>query len=95
MANQLKQHVNADSSNDFCLLHIRLPGLGLPRSHAPADEVLAQTALAALGQIIASGDYRLVVLHGIREATARYLLDADDLRRLIRVAPEGTEIAMT
>ena len=51
----MKQHVNADSSTDFCL----------------------------------------VVLHGIREATARYLLDADDLRRLIRVAPEGTEIAMT
>ena len=41
------------------LLHIRLPGLGLPRSHAPADEVLARTALAVLGQIIASGDYRL------------------------------------
>jgi ATP:corrinoid adenosyltransferase len=77
------------------LLRVRLPGLGLPRRYAPHDEVLVQTALATLGQIITSGAYRLVVLDGIREATARNLLDADDLRQLIRVAPEGTEIAMT
>jgi hypothetical protein len=39
------------------LLHIRLPGLGLPRRHAVADELISHTALAILGQIIASGDH--------------------------------------
>lgn len=37
----------------------------------------------------------LVVLNDIRKAAARDLLDADGLRRLIQVAQEGTEIAMT
>jgi hypothetical protein len=37
----------------------------------------------------------LVVRNGIREAAARDLLDEDDLRRLIQVAQEGTEIATT
>lgn len=77
------------------LMRVRLPGLGLPRRYAPEDEVLVKTALTTLKQIIASGAYRLVVLDGIREATARDLLDAEDLRQLVRVAPEGTEIAMT
>lgn len=77
------------------IFHLRLPGLGLPRTHSPGDEILVQTTLAALGQLIASGDHRLVVLDGIREATARGLLDAGDLRRLVRMAPEGTELAMT
>jgi hypothetical protein len=77
------------------LLHIRLPGLGLPRTHTPGDEILVKTALAAVGQLITSGDHRLVVLDGIREATARGMLEAGDLRRLIRMAPEGTELAMT
>lgn len=77
------------------LLHIRLPGLGLPRTHTSGDELLIQTTLAALGQIVASGDYRLVVLDGIREATARRLLDTGDLRQLIRKAPKCTELAMT
>lgn len=82
------------SSTPIDLLHIRLPGLGLPRTHTPGDDVLIQTALATLGQIVASGDHRLIVLDGIRAATARGLLDAGDLRRLVQMAPEGTELAL-
>lgn len=82
-------------STSIALLQIRLPGLGLPCTTTPADEILVRSTLAALGQIVAGGNYRLVILDGIRKATARGLLDAGDLRRLVRMAPEGTELAMT
>ena len=92
-----KDYALAAQADSACidLLHLRLPGLGLPRRYTPEDKVLVRTTLATLGQLIASGAYRLVVLDGIREAMACDLLDPVGLRRLIQVAPEGTEIAMT
>jgi ATP:corrinoid adenosyltransferase len=77
------------------LVHIRLPGLGLPRSYTPADEVATQTVLAVLRQVVASGAYRLVILDGIREAIAQGVLDVADLHRLVGCAADSTEIAMT
>lgn len=77
------------------LVHVRLPGLGLPCSGTPADEVTVQALLAVLCRVIAHGGYRLVILDGVREAVARNLLDMADLGRLICVAPEDCELAMT
>jgi ATP:corrinoid adenosyltransferase len=74
---------------------IRLPGLGLPLSRTPADEVVVQTALTLLRQIVAGGDYRLVVLDGIREAVSRQLVDVAELHRIVKSASDRTQIAMT
>jgi len=74
---------------------IRLPGLGLPLSNTPADEVVVQTAFTLLRQIVAGGDYRLVVLNGIREAVSRRLVDVGELHRIVESASDRTQIAMT
>lgn len=74
---------------------LRLPGLGLHRRCARVDEVATQTILAVLRQVISSGDYRLVILNGVREAINQGFLAEDEVRALTACAPEGTEIAMT
>jgi len=77
------------------VVRVRLPGLGLPLSHTPADEVAVEAAMAVLAQIIASGDYCLVILDGIHEAVSCNLLQAGVLRRLAASSSERTRIAMT
>lgn len=77
------------------LVHVRLPGLGLPPSHTPADEVATQTTLAVLRQVVASGAYRLVILDGIYESIAQGALDVSDLHRVVCCAADDTEIAIT
>ena len=77
------------------IVSVRLPGLGLPRTDTPADEVVTATALSVLRQIIAAGEYRLVILDSIRQATELGLLDVSDLRNLARCASDKTELAMT
>ena len=77
------------------MVHIRLPGLGLPRGCTSADEVIVQAALAVLRQVIGQGDYQLVILDAVREAVAREILTVADLQRLVRAAPDDAEIAMT
>ncbi len=77
------------------LVPVHLPGLGLPRGPAPADELLIQTALTVLRQMIGRGDYRLVILDQVRQAVGRGILTVADLQHLIQAAPAGTEMAMT
>jgi hypothetical protein len=77
------------------IVRIRLPGQGLCRGHADADEVAIHTALAVLRQVIKSGDYRLVILDGIRQAMNLGLLAEEDVKTLVASAAEATEIAMT
>ena len=77
------------------IVQVRLPGLDWPLSHTPADKVAVQTAMAILAQVIDSGDYRLVILDGIREVVSCHLLDAAELLRLVGSASDRTQIAMT
>jgi len=77
------------------VVHVRLPGLGLWDSHAYFGEVATQTVLAVLRQVISSGDYRLVILDGIRDAINQGLLAENEVKSLVACAPEDTEIAMT
>jgi ATP:corrinoid adenosyltransferase len=77
------------------VVRVRLPGLDWPLSHTPADQVAVQAALASLIQMIASGDYRLVILDGIREVASCRLLDAAELQRLAQSASDDTQVAMT
>jgi hypothetical protein len=77
------------------LVRVRLPGLGLPCTGTPADELAVRAAVVVLSQLIAGGQYHLVILDGIRNAVAPHLLDVTDLHRFVRVAPGLTEIAMT
>ena len=77
------------------VVRIRLPGLDWPLSHTPADEVAIEAAMSVLAQMIASGDYRLVILDGIRKVVARHLLKADTLQRLAAISSNQTRSAMT
>ncbi len=77
------------------VVRIRLPGLDWPLSHTPVDQVAVETAMSILAQMIASGDYRLVILDGIREAMSRHLLKAAALQRLAVISSNQTRIAMT
>ena len=77
------------------VVRLRLPGLGLHRGHARADEVATQIILAVLRQVISSGDYKLVILNGIREAINQGLLAEKEVQALAGYAPDDTEIAMT
>lgn len=77
------------------ILRVRLPGLGWPLSRTPADQVTVQTALATLKRMIASGDYRLVLLDGIQEAVSHHLVAEEELKGLARISSEQTQIAMT
>jgi len=77
------------------MVQMRLPGWGLPKASLPLTQVAVQTNLALLRAVIASGDYCLVILDGIRNAVDRGLVETTDLRRLVRSAPDGVEIAMT
>lgn len=77
------------------LVDVRLPGLGMPCTYTPMDQVAVQTVLAMLCRIIVSGDYCLIILDGVREAMARGLFGAAALSLLVRNVPAGTEIAMT
>lgn len=76
------------------LVHIRLPGLGLPHGPASADEMRIQTALTVLRQVIGKGNYRLIILDQVREAMERGILTIADLKPLIQAVPAGTEMAM-
>jgi ATP:corrinoid adenosyltransferase len=76
-------------------VRVRLPGLGLPRGHAPRDDMAIQAVMAVLNQVIASGEYRLVILDGIRAAVAEGLLAGDLLQPLVAGAAEDTQVAMT
>lgn len=68
-------------------------------ARGPAMSRVQAARAVEIGIELAAGEAArgldLVALDGIREAMARGLLDAVDLRRLIQVAPEGTELAMT
>jgi ATP:corrinoid adenosyltransferase len=77
------------------VVRIRLPGLDWPLSHTPADEVAVKVAMCVLAWMIASGDYRLVILDGIHEAVSRNLLEAAALQRLAASSSDRTRIAMT
>ena len=77
------------------VVQVRLPGLDWPLSHTPADEIAVQTVLAVLAQMIASGDYRLVILDGVQEMVSCQLLDPVQLQRLAGSASGRTQIAMT
>jgi hypothetical protein len=75
--------------------YFRLPGFGLPQCTAHATELAVQTALTMLRQLVAGGNYSLVILEGIREPLAQGVLDATDLCQLARCAHTTTQIAMT
>lgn len=77
------------------VVRVRLPGLDWPLSHTPADEVAVETAVSILTQMIASGDYRLVILAGIRELVCRHLLGTAALQRLAASSSDRTQIAIT
>jgi ATP:corrinoid adenosyltransferase len=77
------------------VVRVRLPGLDWPLSHTPADEVAVEAAMSILAQMITSGDYRLVILDGIREAVSRHLLKAAALQRPAASSSNQTRIAMT
>jgi len=77
------------------VVRIRLPGLDWPLGRTPADEVAVEAAMSVLAQMIASGDYRLVILDGIHEAVSRNLLEAAALQRLAASSSDQTRIAMT
>jgi ATP:corrinoid adenosyltransferase len=77
------------------VVQVRLPGLNWPISHTPADRVAIETAIAVLAQMIASGDYRLVILDGIRAVVSRGLLGTAELQRLAESSSNRAEIAMT
>jgi ATP:corrinoid adenosyltransferase len=77
------------------VVQVRLPALDWPPGHTAATEQAVQTTVAILAQLIASGDYRLVILDGIREAVSGQLLDVAELQNLARCATDQTRIAMT
>jgi ATP:corrinoid adenosyltransferase len=77
------------------IVRVRLPAQhGLPDHHA-AGEVALQTVMAILGKLVASGDYRLVILDGVRKELESQHLDVAQVYRLARCAAQGTEVAMT
>lgn len=51
--------------------------------------------MLVLDLMIASGDYRLVILDGIHEAVSRNLLKAAVLQRLAASSSNRTRLAMT
>ena len=77
------------------VVQVRLPGLDWPLSHTPADKVAVETVMAFLAQRIASEDYRLVILDGVRELVSCHLLSTAALQRLAESSSARTQIAMT
>jgi len=77
------------------VMRIRLPGLDWPLSHTPADEVAVEGVMFILARIIASGDYRLVILDGIHEGVSRNLLKAAGLQRLAASSSVRSRFAKT
>jgi ATP:corrinoid adenosyltransferase len=51
--------------------------------------------MLVLDLMIASGDYRLVILDGIHQAVSRHLLKAAVLQRLAASSSNRTRLAMT
>jgi cob(I)alamin adenosyltransferase len=74
---------------------VGLPGFIKEGKQTAVDRDMAQEAFARAKNMVASGDYDLVVLDELNCAVDFDLVDVADVKELIRAKPEHTELVIT